>query len=60
MKDEAIPLIEGEIKQNTHIHTFVFLTTSCVYDKIGDDPRFQATIARQKAAYDENLKKYAL
>jgi eukaryotic-like serine/threonine-protein kinase len=57
MKDEAISHIESEIKEGGYVHSYVFLTKSWIYDKIRDDPRFQAIVARQKAAYEENLKK---
>jgi len=52
--------IESEIKGGGTLHSYVFLTKSPGYDKIRDDPRFQAIVARQKAVYEEYLKKFAL
>jgi serine/threonine protein kinase/tetratricopeptide (TPR) repeat protein len=57
MKDEAISLITGYIKNNT-TSLYLNLLNNPFFQNLGKDPRFKEIIADEKIKYDKLLKKF--
>lgn len=63
MEDEAIVAIDQKTKSQGVVYdmlSYLSLKRLPIYDNLRDDPRFQEILERQKAGYEERLKKYSL
>lgn len=63
MKDEAIENIEKAIERGffeikAYLYSYPFLINNHFYDNLGDDPRFQEILKKEKKKYEEKMRKY--
>jgi len=63
MKEEAIDIIQSGIEKGfaevqEYLFEYPFLAKSYYFDNLRNMPRFREIMEKQKAIYDENLKKY--
>jgi len=63
LKDEALQVIAQGIErgfesQGSYLYEYPLLERSWFYEGLREDPRFRELLARRKAAYEDNLRKY--
>ncbi len=57
-KDNAIKLMQKELKKKEDDYTYLYLINTPHYANLREDPRFQKIVADAKKIYEERLKKY--